>query len=301
MRIYLLSIAVSATVKTSPVYTKHANSFCVGNFDADNHTFFQSADPLEQCEAHCVKTECACFDVRPASSAHGPELCRLTNYSTAVKASAEHFDAYTDTNRPPPPDPRPVSPGGLSRYGCVGNYSTQPFCNRSLPLPSRVKALIALLTPEDKGKLMTARTTAQSNAIPRLGVPLFCWGQNSAQGYLQTTMPKHGGGSTTFPRAPGMAATWNMSAVRQQGAVFATEARSIFNQGSIPGSTFSCPGSVVLWGPTINLNRDPRWVSLHSVGLLVAFISQSLTHSCCPSPSLSLHLSHPPARTHAGA
>jgi hypothetical protein len=30
-------------------------------------------------------------------------------------------------------------------------------------------------------------------------------------------------------------------------------------QGNITGSTFSCPGSVVLWGPTINLNRDPRW------------------------------------------
>ena len=117
-----------------------------------------------------------------------------------------------------------------------------------------------LLTPEEKGKLLTARTTAQSNAIPRLGVPLFCWGQNSAQGYLQTTVPTRGGGITTFPRAPGMAATWNMSAVRRQGAVFATEARSIFNQGSVAGSKFSCPGSVVLWGPTINLNRDPRWV-----------------------------------------
>eukprot|EP00937_MAST-01D_sp_MAST-1D-sp2_P000989 g989.t1 len=251
--------AFSAAAASSPVYTKHADSFCTGNFDANNHTFFESNDAFEQCKCRCAKTYCACFDVRAASSAHGPALCRLTNYSSAVRGSADHFDAYTDQSRPPPPDPRPVSPGGLSRYGCVGNFSAQPFCDRSLPLGDRVKALIALLTPEEKGRLMTARTTAQSNAIPRLGVPLFCWGQNSAQGYLQTAMPEQGGGITTFPRAPGMAATWNMTAVRQQGAVFATEARSIFNQGSIAGSTFSCPGSVVLWGPTINLNRDPRW------------------------------------------
>jgi beta-glucosidase-like glycosyl hydrolase len=140
----------------------------------------------------------------------------------------------------------------------MGEHMKQPFCNTTMALDDRVDALIGLLTPEEKGKLMTARTTAQSNAIVRLGVPLFCFGQNSAQGYLQTSIPKTGGGITTFPRAPGMAATWNMSAVQQQGAVFATEARSIFNQGTIKGSTFSCPGAVVLWGPTINLVRDPR-------------------------------------------
>jgi beta-glucosidase-like glycosyl hydrolase len=50
-----------------------------------------------------------------------------------------------------------------------------------------------------------------------------------------------------------------MSAVKAQGEVFATEARSLFNQGGFRGSTFSCPGSLVLWGPTINVNRDPRW------------------------------------------
>ena len=48
----------------------------------------------------------------------------------------------------------------------------------------------------------------------------------------------------------------NMTAVKAQGEVFATEARSLFNQGGFRGSTFSCPGSLVLWGPTINVNRD---------------------------------------------
>ena len=103
-----------------------------------------------------------------------------------------------------------------------------------------------LTPPAERTCFSQARTTDWTNAIERLGVPLFCWGQNSAQGYLQTSLPPTGGGVTTFPRAPGMAATWNMSAVKAQGAAFATEARSLFNQGGFRGTTFSCPGSIVL-------------------------------------------------------
>eukprot|EP00912_Choanoflagellata_sp_UC4_P001377 UC4_evm1s853 len=101
------------------------------------------------------------------------------------------------------------------------------FCDTTKSSEERARILIGMLTPEEKGSLMTARTTARSNAIPRLGIPDFCWGQNSAQGYLQTSLPSNGGrGVTTFPRAPGMAATWNLSAIKRQGLVFGTEARN---------------------------------------------------------------------------
>ena len=185
-------------------------------------------------------------------------VCRLTSFSTAVRHSADGFNAYVDAAKLSPSPSPSATPrkSGAARCGYQGPHASQPFCDASLPVAERVAKLIALLTPEEKASLMTARTTARSNAIDRLGVPLFCWGQNSAQGYLQTSLPSSGGGITTFPRAPGMAATWNMTAVKAQGAVFATEARSIFNQGSIRGGKYSCPGSIVLWGPTINLNRD---------------------------------------------
>ena len=246
-------------------YVEHAGCFCEGNQAhggaANNHTFAQTAEPLAACTAHCLATSCSCFDVDPGS-------CRLTNWSTAVQKSSEGFTAYVNSRKPhhtppPPPPPHgggaPIGKSGAARYGCTGEHATQPFCDVTLPTAERVAKLIALLSPEEKGSLMAARTTDWTNAIDRLGVPLFCWGQNSAQGYLQTSLPPTGGGITTFPRAPGMAATWNMSAVKAQGAVFATEARSLFNQGGFRGTTFSCPGSIVLWGPTINLNRDPRW------------------------------------------
>eukprot|EP00729_Bicosta_minor_P009164 gene9164-26032_t len=257
----LPSIVVCAAIAAaSPQhnYVKYANSFCVGNFN-NKSTFFQSSQNESECQAKCEETNCRCFDHKPAAHQKAAE-CRLTN-GTGIQASSENFDAYVDASSPAPtPTPRPNPAGGASRYGCQGNYSTLSFCDVSKTAEARAAELIALLTPEEKGGLMTARTSARTNAIPRLGVPLFCWGQNSAQGYLQTSMPATGGGGiTTFPRAPGMSATWNLSAIQHQGAVFATEARSIFNQGHLTGSTFSCPGSVVLWGPTINLNRDPRW------------------------------------------
>ena len=72
-----------------------------------------------------------------------------------------------------------------------------------------------------------------------------------------------------------------MSAVKAQGEVFATEARSLFNQGGFRGSTFSCPGSIVLWGPTINV----RCLQLSIFPPILASLSLSL--SLCLSLSLS--------------
>lgn len=197
----------------TPPYIAHAGYFCRGNQAhggvANNHTFAQTAEPLGACTSHCLATACSCFDVKPG-------ICRLTNWSTAVQTSAEGFAAYVDSRKPhsaPPPSPSPhhggapIGKSGEARYGCTGEHAAQPFCNATLPISERVAKLIALLTPEEKGSLMAARTTYWNNAIERLGVPLFCWGQNSAQGYLQTALPSTGGGITTFPRAPGMAAT----------------------------------------------------------------------------------------------
>ena len=254
--------AIPAPLSQSPAapeYVKHAQHFCVGNFDGQGHTFYRGNESLAACTSKAVAAGAACFDHTLGTD--DAAVCRLTNYSTSLHASADGFDAYVDANRPGPPSP-PISPGGIARYGCVAgsNTSSLPFCDTSVPAEARARALIALLTPEEKGALMTARTTARSNAIPRLGVPLFCWGQNSAQGHLQANLPTTSShGYTFFPRAPGMAATWNLSAVSEQGRVYAVEARSIFNEGHSAPGTFECPGSVVLWGPTINLVRDPRW------------------------------------------
>ena len=133
---------------------------------------------LAACQTKCAATSCWCFDHRGGGGASNskeaqPE-CRLTNGSAAVQASNAHFDAYVDASRPvpPPPPPHPPHPssdGGASRYGCQGNWSSLPFCDTSKTPEARAATLIKMLTPEEKGSLMTARTTVRSNAIPRLG------------------------------------------------------------------------------------------------------------------------------------
>ena len=256
-----MMILSSTSLSSPPPYTEHAASFCTGNFDAINHTFYERAVPLSACLALAIENDAICFDHVDDGPKH--LLCRITNYSAAVRSSGDGYNAYVASRAPPKPSVPPISASGIARYGCVAgvNGSTLQHCNTSLSANDRARSLISLLSPEEKGSLLTARTTKQSNAIPRLGVPLFCWGQNAAQGFLSaSTAPGSKGGAVTyFPRAPGMAATWNLTLISEQGRVYSVEARSIFNEGHTRGSTFSCPGSIVLWGPTINLNRDPRW------------------------------------------
>jgi hypothetical protein len=150
-------------------YVEHAGCFCEGNqahgSAANNHTFAQTAEPLAACTAHCLATSCSCFDVDPGS-------CRLTNWSTAVQKSSEGFTAYVNSHKPhhsppppPPPPPHgggaPIGKSGAARYGCTGEHATLPFCDATLPTAERVAKLIALLTPEEKGSLMAARTREQ--------------------------------------------------------------------------------------------------------------------------------------------
>jgi len=135
-------------------------------------------------------------------------------------------------------------------YACSGT-ATYPWCNMSMPVTDRVLALINALTLEEKAAQLQARSSA---AMPRLGLPSFCWGQN----VIDRVYAAAGHETTRFPIPAAMGSAWNDTAVEAMARVFATEARSLFNTGQ-PGGGYVCPGSVVSWGPTINLNRDPRW------------------------------------------
>ena len=58
---------------------------------------------------------------------------------------------------------------------------------------------------------------------------------------------------TSFPSGPNVASTFNRDIIRQMAAIMGTELRALFNLGLVRG--------LDIWGPVINLNRDPRWVS----------------------------------------
>ena len=119
-------------------------------------------------------------------------------------------------------------------------------------MTERVADLVGRLTNEEKAALLSGRSSA---AVPRMGIPLFCWGQNAIDNVAQP-------GTTQFPVPVGLAATFNDSLIESMAATFAVEARAQFNKaGWKPSSGYHCAGSVVTWGPTINLARDPRWLS----------------------------------------
>jgi beta-glucosidase-like glycosyl hydrolase len=117
------------------------------------------------------------------------------------------------------------------------------FCNVSMDIEERLNDLVSLMTAEEKAGQLQARSCPP---IDRLGVPFFCWGQNWVTG--------------NFPIAPGMAATWNLSAIKGMGQDAAQDIRAHFNQRTANESQgYTCPGSIVTWGPTMNIIRDPRW------------------------------------------
>jgi beta-glucosidase len=58
----------------------------------------------------------------------------------------------------------------------------------------------------------------QARAIPRLGVPAYDWWSEALHGVL-------GKGTTEFPQPVGLAATFDVAAIREMAAAIGTEGR----------------------------------------------------------------------------
>ena len=91
------SVPKLALLSTTPntTFKKYANHFCEGNFDANNHTLWEGVCANTTCEQQCIRMKCVCWDFRSAS-----QLCRITNYTSAVQVSHNGFDAYVDSSQP---------------------------------------------------------------------------------------------------------------------------------------------------------------------------------------------------------
>ena len=155
-------------------------------------------------------------------------------------------------------------------YGCVEEFATMPWCDRTLTVSARVELLIDSMSLEEMASQLRARAAPR---VERLGVPFFCFGQNVAglsamfnewvptgdeRGYAN--FRENGASHWSFPRSLGLGATWNITALATYGDALSTASRIGFNtetEESVRG--YHCPGSLVIWGPNINLMRDGRW------------------------------------------
>ncbi len=103
----------------------------------------------------------------------------------------------------------------------------------------RLSDIISLMTIDEK----IAQLTNQTDSIPRLGIKAYNYWNEALHGVLAR-------GTTSFPQAIALGATWDTELVNKVAAAISDEAR-VLNKLTGKGLTY--------WSPTINIARDPRW------------------------------------------
>jgi beta-glucosidase len=124
-----------------------------------------------------------------------------------------------------------------------------PFQNPSLSTEARVNDLVSRLTLEEKVNQMLNSTPA----IPRLAIPPYDWWNECLHGVARTKYP-----TTSYPQAIGMAATYDVDAMKKMGDFTSDEGRAIHNE-SLRKKDYSRYTGLTYWTPNINIFRDPRW------------------------------------------
>jgi beta-glucosidase len=130
--------------------------------------------------------------------------------------------------------------------GATANAANCPWLNTSLPVDRRVSMLEAKMTLADRLDLMeghngdaTNGAIGDTHAIPSLCVPEVTQ-QDGPAGVADGVS-----GATQLPAPVNDAATWDRSAAKQYGQVLGNEEWT--------------KGNMVVYAPTINIDRDPRW------------------------------------------
>ncbi|MBD5146886.1 MAG: beta-glucosidase [Ruminococcus sp.] len=122
--------------------------------------------------------------------------------------------------------------------------SDRSFRDSSLPMKERVSDLLSKLTPEEKMSMLSCHMPA----VPRLGIGEWYVGTEVARGYVGRDT---GEISTVFPQPIGMASMFDPDLMYELGVIAGNEARCHYQNEP--------NGKLMLWGPTVDMERDPRW------------------------------------------
>ncbi|GHT62922.1 glycosyl hydrolase [Bacteroidia bacterium] len=124
-----------------------------------------------------------------------------------------------------------------------------PFQNPSLSIEARTADLVSRLTLDEKITQMLNRTPA----IDRFGIPPYDWWNECLHGIGRTEYKV-----TVYPQAIGMAAGWDVDAIKQMGDYTAEEGRAVYNTAQAK-KDYRIYHGLTFWTPNINIFRDPRW------------------------------------------
>ncbi len=135
----------------------------------------------------------------------------------------------------------PASAAGTAR---AASSSSCPWLNQSLPISKRVSMLLSQMTLADKINEVTGAGTSEPyvfyiSAIPSLCIPAI--GEEDGPVGVGDGLT----GVTQMPAAVSLAATFDPSMANEYGKVVGAEERG--------------KGAMINLGPTINIDRDPRW------------------------------------------
>ena len=126
----------------------------------------------------------------------------------------------------------------------VGNPSQCPWLNSSLPIGSRVQLIMQKMTVADEILMVEGQGTSEPYVFYMAGNSKLCMpplgeedGPNGVADGLKNV--------TQLPAGVSLAATFSRSLAEQYGTVIGAEQAS--------------KGSAVDLGPTVNIDRDPRW------------------------------------------
>lgn len=122
--------------------------------------------------------------------------------------------------------------------------NSYPFQNPARSPRERAEDLVSRLTREEKIGMVTSHL----DAVPRLGIPATHIGVEIARGLVQRDQRRE---TTILPQPWGMAAMFDPELMEKLGDMAGAEVR-ISNQ-------MDPPSSLSLFGPTVDMERDPRW------------------------------------------
>lgn len=119
-----------------------------------------------------------------------------------------------------------------------------PFQDPARSPQERVSDLLSRLTLDEKLGLLSTHQLP----VERLGIGEWYIGQEIARGLV---MREEENPTTVFPQPLGMAASFDRGMMEEIGTVAARESRAYYNEKK--------NGGLMVWGPTVDLCRDPRW------------------------------------------
>ena len=120
------------------------------------------------------------------------------------------------------------------------------FLDNSKPIRERIADLLSRLTIDEK----IAMLPSHMQGVPRLGISEWYVGCEVARGYVgrQGEIDEV---STVFPQPIGMASMFDPDLMYKIGEIAGDEARYYYQK---------CKnGKLMVWGPTVDMERDPRW------------------------------------------